>query len=165
MNSTTGIYSEFSKIFRVTISRGCFCQNIPQQITVYCCDWIYFSVIPIWHSKECFSAKFLVKRGTRTPCTACLRKRYYSFVRIASVNYVQHTFTWNTEYLILGFISLSFWYTYCYTYFLLANEVYRLDIDKLVILHLTFTIWKIFSLLSYYINHLRFSEIFENIWK
>ena len=93
MNSTTDICSEFSKIFRATISKGCFNRNIPQQITVYCCDWFYFSAIPIWHSKECFSAKFLVKCGTRTPCTACLRKRYYSFVRIASVRYVQDYIT------------------------------------------------------------------------
>ena len=109
MNSTTDIYSEFSKIFRVTISRGCFCRNIPQQITVYCCDWIYFSVIPIWHSKECFSAKFLVKRGTRTPCTACLRKRYYSFVRIASVRYVQDYNTPLHE-------TLSTWYLVLFLY-------------------------------------------------
>ena len=50
MNSTTDIYSEFSKIFRTTISRGgrggggCFCLNISQEITVYSCDWFYFPV-------------------------------------------------------------------------------------------------------------------------
>ena len=64
----------FSKIFRTTTSRGCFCLNTLQLITVYCCDWFYFPVRPIWHSKECFSAKFLMKRGTRTPCTAYLKK-------------------------------------------------------------------------------------------
>ena len=90
MNSTTNIYSKFSKISRATISRGRFCLNISQEITVYWCDWFYFPVRPIWHSKECFSAKFLVKRGTRTPCTACQKKRrHYFIVHIASVRYVQ----------------------------------------------------------------------------
>ena len=89
MNSTTDIYSEFSKIFRTTISRGRFCLNTSQEITIYWCDWFYFPVRPIWHSKERFSAKFLVKGGTRTPCTACLKKRCYSIVRIASVRYIQ----------------------------------------------------------------------------
>ena len=36
-----------------------------------------------------FLAKFLVKRGTRTYCTACLKKRYYFIVRTLPVRYVQ----------------------------------------------------------------------------
>ena len=38
------IYSEFRKIFRITISRGRFCLIILQEITVYWCDWFYFPV-------------------------------------------------------------------------------------------------------------------------
>ena len=74
MRLTTVIYYEFGKIFRETISRGCFCLNTLQEIAVYWYDWFYFPVRPIWHSKEYFSAKFLVKRGTRKPCTAFLKK-------------------------------------------------------------------------------------------
>ena len=84
MNSTSGIYSEFSKICRATIYRGRFCLSISQEVTVYWCDWFYFPVRSIWHSKEWFSAKVLVRRGTRTS-----EKGYYSIVRIASVRYVQ----------------------------------------------------------------------------
>ena len=73
MKSTTDIYSEFSKFFRATISRWRFCLNILQEITVYWCDWFYFPVTSIWHWKECLSAKSLVRRGTRTPSTACLK--------------------------------------------------------------------------------------------
>ena len=47
LNSTTDIYSKFSKIFGTTISRGCFCLNVSQEITVYWCDWFYFPVRPI----------------------------------------------------------------------------------------------------------------------
>ena len=74
MNFTTDIYFEFSKIFRTATSRGRSCLNTSEEIPAYWCDWFYFPVKPIWHSKECFSAKFLVKRWTKTPCTACLKK-------------------------------------------------------------------------------------------
>ena len=74
MSPTIELYSELIKIFRTTIFRGRFCLNTSQEITLYWCDWFYFPVSPIWHSKECFLAKFLVKRGTRTPCTTCLKK-------------------------------------------------------------------------------------------
>ena len=74
MNYTSGIYWEFGKLFGTTISRGRFCLNVPQEITVYCFDWFCFSLRPIGHSKDYFSAKLLVKRGTRTPCTDCLKK-------------------------------------------------------------------------------------------
>ena len=89
MNSTTDIYYEFSKIFRATISKGYLCWNISQEITVYWCDWFHFLVRSMWHPKECFSEKFLVKRATKTSCTACLKKRYYSIVRRTSLRYVQ----------------------------------------------------------------------------
>ena len=39
------IYSEFSKIFRATISRQHFCLSILQEITVYWSDWFYFPVV------------------------------------------------------------------------------------------------------------------------
>ena len=74
MNSTTDIYFEFRKTFRATISTERFCLNISLEIIVYWCDWFYFPVRPTWHSKECFSTKFLVKHGTATLCIACLKK-------------------------------------------------------------------------------------------
>ena len=74
MNSTSDIYCGFSKIIRATTSRGRFCLNISQETTVYWSDWFYFPVRSIWHSKEWFSVKFLVRRGTRRPCTVCLKK-------------------------------------------------------------------------------------------
>ena len=74
MNSTSGIYSEFSKICRATIYRGRFCLSISQEVTVYSCDWFYFPVRSIWHSKEWFPSKFLVRRGTRTTCTAVWKR-------------------------------------------------------------------------------------------
>ena len=40
-------FSEFSKIFKATTSRGRFCLSILQEITVYWCDWFYFPVRPI----------------------------------------------------------------------------------------------------------------------
>ena len=91
MNSTTDIYSKFSKIFRATISRGCFCLNVLQEITVYWCNWFYFPVRSIWHLKEWFSGKCLVRRGTRTPCTACLKRILFhcTIIHIASVDCVQ----------------------------------------------------------------------------
>ena len=88
MNTTSDIYSEFIKIFRVTISRGSFCLSISQEITVYWCDWFYFPVRSIWRSKEWFSAKFLVRRGTRTPCTACLKKDTIPLYRLKIVTHV-----------------------------------------------------------------------------
>ena len=48
MNSTSDFYSEFSKIFRATISRGCFCLSVSQEITVYWCEWFYFLNIYIY---------------------------------------------------------------------------------------------------------------------
>ena len=91
MNSTTDIYSKFSKIFRATISRGRFCLNVLQEITVYWCNWFYFPVRSIWHLKEWFSGKCLVRRGTRTPCTACLKRILFhcTIIHIASVDCVQ----------------------------------------------------------------------------
>ena len=74
MNSTSDIYCGFSKIFRATTSRGRFCLTISQETTVYWCDWFCFPVRLIWHSKELFSLKFLVRCGTRTHCTFCLKK-------------------------------------------------------------------------------------------
>ena len=47
MNSTSDIYSESSKIFRTTISKGRFWLNISQEITFYWWDWFYFPVRPI----------------------------------------------------------------------------------------------------------------------
>ena len=46
MNSTTDIYSKFSKIFRATISRWRFCLNILLEITVYWCNSFYFPIRP-----------------------------------------------------------------------------------------------------------------------
>ena len=74
MNSTSDIHSELNKIFRATISRGSFCLGISQEIIVYWCDWFYFPMRSIGHSKEWFSVKFLVRCGTGTACTACLKK-------------------------------------------------------------------------------------------
>ena len=54
MNSIANIYSEFSKIFRATNSRGCFCLNVSQEITVYWCHWFYFPARIIWHSNKWF---------------------------------------------------------------------------------------------------------------
>ena len=44
MKLTSDIYSGFSKIFRATVSRGRFCVIMSQEITVYWCDWFYFTV-------------------------------------------------------------------------------------------------------------------------
>ena len=44
MKLTSDIYSGFSKIFRATVSRGRFCVSVSQEITVYWCDWFYFTV-------------------------------------------------------------------------------------------------------------------------
>ena len=74
MNLTSDIYSGFSKIFRATTSRGCFFLSVSQETTLYWCDWFYFPVRSIWHSKEWFSVKFLVRLGTRTICSVCLKK-------------------------------------------------------------------------------------------
>ena len=74
MNLTSDIYSEFSKILGAIISWGRFCLSISQEITLYWCDLFYFSERSIWHSKEWFSVKFLVRRGTRNHCTAYLKK-------------------------------------------------------------------------------------------
>ena len=68
MNSTSDIYSKFGNIFRSTISRGHFYLSILQEMTVYWCDWYYFPV------RSIFSAKDLVRQGTRIPCTTCLKK-------------------------------------------------------------------------------------------
>ena len=74
MNLTSDIYSGFSKIFRATTSRGCFFLSVSQETTLYWCDWFYFPLRSIWHSKEWFSVKFLVRLGTRTICSVCLKK-------------------------------------------------------------------------------------------
>ena len=88
MNSTSDIYSEFSKIFRATISRGRFCLSISQEITVYWCDWFYFPVRSIWHSKGVFGEIFSEAWDQNTlPCLS--EKGYHSIVCIASVRYVQ----------------------------------------------------------------------------
>ena len=104
MNSTSGIYSEFSKICRATIYRGRFCLSISQEVTVYWCDWFYFPVRSIWHSKEWFSAKVLVWRGTRASCTTCLKKDtiplYAKHQFVMNRLKIKHTFKWNSEYLI-----------------------------------------------------------------
>ena len=80
MNSTSDIYSEFSKIFRATISRRRFCLSISQEITVYWFDWFYFPLL--------FSEVFSEVWDQNT--LQCLsEKGYYSIVHIASVLYVQ----------------------------------------------------------------------------
>ena len=117
LTSTTDIYSEFSKIFTATIFSGDVCLNFSQEITVYWCDWFYFCVRPIWPSKECFSAKVLVKRGTRTPCNACLKNDTISLYAqrqflMYRLKIVAHAYMklWVHD----NMISLSFWCKYIY---------------------------------------------------
>ena len=85
MNSTSDIYSEFSKIFRAAISRGRFCLSILQEITVYWCDWFYFPVRLIW---VVFS-EVLNEAWDQNTLHCLSKKGYYSIVCISSVCYVQ----------------------------------------------------------------------------
>ena len=131
MNSTNNIYSEFSKIFRATVSRGRFCLSIPQETTVYRCDWFYFPVRSIWNSKEWFSVKFLVRSGTRTTCTACLKKdtiplyayRQFIMYRLKIITHV-YMKLWVLDNLVL-FLYHSGIYIYIYIY------IYILSISSL----------------------------------
>ena len=79
MNSTSDIYSKFSKIVGATISRRQFCLSISQEITVYWCDWTL--------ERVAFSEIFSEARDQNN--LHCLsEKGYYSIVRIALVRYV-----------------------------------------------------------------------------
>ena len=93
MNSTSDIYSEFSKIFGATISRRRFYLSISQEITVYWCDWVLLSCeINMTLEKEVFSEVFreVFSEAWDQNALHCLsEKGYYSIVCIASVRYVQ----------------------------------------------------------------------------
>ena len=80
MNSTSDIYSKFSKIVGATISRRHFCLSISQEITVYWCDWTLERVA----FSEIFSEAW---DQNNLHCQS--EKGYYSIVRIALVRYVQ----------------------------------------------------------------------------
>ena len=85
MNSTTDIYSEFSKIFTATISRRHFCFNISQEITVYWCDWFYFPARQILTIERMFFNKIFSETCDQSPLHCLSEKGYYSIVHIASV--------------------------------------------------------------------------------
>ena len=74
MNSNSDISSEFGKIFRATIPTERFCLSILQEITVYLCHWFHFPVRSIWHLKEWFSVKFLVRVGPEHPALSVWKK-------------------------------------------------------------------------------------------